>query len=103
MAHDDLRLDTALEEILAQREAKRLHADEVDLLLVEPARVVFAKSVGGDERLALEGKRIGFEIVLGGTKHTDSFTPPPRAVWSGHVTSDALACSVNEIQWDTAK
>ena len=84
MAHDHLRLDAALVEILAQREAERLHADEVDLLLVEPARVVFAKSVGGDERLGLEGKRIGLQIVLGGTKHTDSFTPPPGQ--SGAVT-----------------
>ncbi len=72
MTDDHLRHDAAFVEILAERKAQRLDADKVDLLLVEPARIVFAKSVGRDQRLAFEGRRIGLDIVLGGTKHSDS-------------------------------
>ena len=46
MAGDDLGLNADLVQIGAQPQAQRLHAQQIDLLAEQPARVIFAKAVG---------------------------------------------------------
>ena len=50
MAGDDFRLNADVVQIGAQAQAQRLDAQQVDLLAEQPARVIFAKAVGGDQR-----------------------------------------------------
>jgi len=46
----------------AEPQPERLHADEIDFLLEQPARIVLAESVGRDERQVLEFRRIGLQV-----------------------------------------
>ena len=59
MAGDDLLLDAELRDQRAQPHAERLHAHQVDFLVEQPARVVFAKARGLHHRLGFEGVGIG--------------------------------------------
>ena len=62
MADDEALLDAALGKKGRHAETDGVEAHEVDFLGEEPARVVFAKAGGLDERVALEVGRVGFEI-----------------------------------------
>ena len=57
-----------------RREAKanRFHAKKINLVRVEPARVVFAKARGLDEGKTLEGGGIGDEVLAGLREHSVS-------------------------------
>src|SRR5207237_2395962 len=61
VAGDALQRDAALVKIDAERETQRLHADEIDLLREQPARVIFAETGGRDQRLGFKSQRVGFE------------------------------------------
>ena len=50
-------------------EAQRLHAHQVQLLLKEPARVIFTKAGGLDERRLLIGQSIGLQFGDGLWEH----------------------------------
>ena len=62
MAGDDLRR-AGFVQIGAQPQPQRLHAVEVDLFAEQPARVVFAKAVGGDQGKVLEIESVGLQIA----------------------------------------
>ena len=59
MTGDDLRFDADLMQIGAQPQAQRLDAQKIDLLAEQPARVIFAKAVGGDQRQIFVIGRVG--------------------------------------------
>ncbi|MGY4301178.1 hypothetical protein ACVWXN_009273 [Bradyrhizobium sp. i1.4.4] len=59
MAGDDLLLDAELRNQRAQPHAERLDPHQVDFLLEQPARVVFAKTRGLHHRLGFEGIGVG--------------------------------------------
>ena len=66
MADDDVGRDALAPDQRRQAHAQRLHADQVELGLLRrgrvsepPARVIFAKSRGLDQRLGLEGESVG--------------------------------------------
>ena len=61
MAGDDLRLHAHLVEERAEAEAERLDPHQVDLLLEQPARVVFAKARGLDHGLRFVGEGVGLQ------------------------------------------
>ena len=65
MAGDDLGLDADVVQIGAQPQAQRLDAQQVDLLAEQPARVIFAKAVGGDQRQVLVVGGVGDEVGAG--------------------------------------
>ena len=60
MSHHDFGLDPALVKIAPERKAQRLDPDEVDLLGEEPARIIFAKPVRGDQWLGF--KRVSYWV-----------------------------------------
>ena len=64
MADDDLLGDAELVEQRGEAEAERLHAHQVDLALVEPARVVFAKAGRLDHRPRFVVVGVGLEFGL---------------------------------------
>ena len=59
MAGDDFGLDADVVQIGAQPQPQRLDAQKIDLLAEQPARVIFAKAVGGDQRDILVIRRVG--------------------------------------------
>ena len=65
MAGDDLGLDADLVQIGAQPQAQRLHAQQIDFLAEQPARVIFAKAVGGDQRQIFVIGGVGLEVGAG--------------------------------------
>ena len=65
MPGDDLRLDAELVDQRAEPHAERLHAHQVDLLLEQPARVVFAKAGRLHQRLGFIRIGVGRERGLG--------------------------------------
>ena len=69
MANDHFRFDTAFMEIMSEREPQRLHADEVDFLRIQPARVIFAKTGFRDQRFAFERERIGRQPGFWNSEH----------------------------------
>ena len=69
VAGDDLRLHPHLVQQRAEAEPQRLHAHQVDLLLEEPARVVFAEAGGLHHRLRFVGLRVGLQGRLRGGEH----------------------------------
>ena len=66
MADDDLGPHAQLVEKRAQTEAERLDAHQVDLLLEQPARVVFAKARGLDHGLRFIGEGVGLSGTVAG-------------------------------------
>src|SRR5690606_8553026 len=71
VADDDAALALTLD-ISAEPEAQRLQAEQVQLLVQNPADVVLAKSGGLDQRDGLELKRVGAKVGAGGGKHLNS-------------------------------
>ena len=65
MAGDDLGLNADLVQIGAQPQAQRLDAQKIDLLAEQPARVIFAKAVGGDQRQVLVIGGVGHKVGAG--------------------------------------
>jgi hypothetical protein len=61
---DDLLGDAEFVEQRGEAEAQRLHAHQVDLALVEPARVVFAEAGRLDHRPGFVGVGVGLELGL---------------------------------------
>ena len=64
MADDDLLLHAEFAEQRAEAQAQRLHAHQVDFLLEQPARVVFAKAGRLHHRLRFIGVAVGAELGL---------------------------------------
>src|SRR6185312_13676659 len=62
VADGDARRDAGLVQKRAEAKPERLDAEQVEFLAEQPARVIFAKAVRGDERLVLEVKRVGLEV-----------------------------------------
>ena len=66
MAGDDFGLNPDLVQIGAQPQAQRLDAQKIDLLAEQPARVIFAKAVGGDQAADFHNRRVlGFRSARG--------------------------------------
>jgi hypothetical protein len=69
MTGHNVRLHPALVQVGAKPKAQRLDAVQVDFLLEQPARVVFAKAGRLDQRQALIVRRVGNEIGARFGKH----------------------------------
>ena len=63
MTGDDLRLHTYVMQVSAQPKPQRLDAQKVDLLAEQPARVIFAKAVGGYQRQILVIGGVGNKVA----------------------------------------
>ena len=72
MADHDLGLAPSSCEQGAEPQAQRLDAQQVDLLPEQPARVVFAKAGGLDQRLGFVRVGVGDERGFGLGKHRAS-------------------------------
>ena len=59
MPGDDLRRADLMQKG-AEPQPQRLHAQKIDLFAEQPARVVFAKAVGGDEGQVFVVEGVGF-------------------------------------------
>ncbi len=65
VARNHLGLDADLMEIGSQSQAQRLYAQKIDFLAEQPARVIFAKAVGGHQRQILVIGGVGLEVRAG--------------------------------------
>ena len=65
MAGDDPGRDADFVDIGGQGQAERLNAEEIDLLLQDPARVVFPKPGRLDQGLSLIGGRVRLQVLAG--------------------------------------
>ncbi len=69
MADYDFGLNTALMKVRAKRQPQRLHANKIDVLRIQPARIIFAEAGLRDQRLCFKEKRVGLEPFAWNSKH----------------------------------
>ena len=69
MADHDARRHAALAHQIGEAEANGFEPEQIDLLGIAPARVVFAEPGRLDERQALEFGRVGSEVLARFGKH----------------------------------
>lgn len=62
MTGGDARGDAKFMEESPEPKPERLDAEEIEFRAEQPARIVFAEAVGGDERFVFVGQRVGLEI-----------------------------------------
>ena len=65
MAGGDGGAHTHFMEIGAEPQAKRLHAQKVQLFAEQPAGIIFPEAIGGDLRLVLIGEGVGLQVGAG--------------------------------------